>query len=63
MFEDEFWDKTVNDYKRQLISEFDSYKEVCSEITGEWLDLLKKNSARKEIKIKMILHLVKFTNK
>ena len=51
LFQDDFWEKSVNDYKRDLIMHKDYYKDLVSEVTSEWLELLNRTSRNKIIKI------------
>jgi replicative superfamily II helicase len=53
-FEDEDWDKTINSYKRDLILNGDTYKIAASQSTVEWIDLLVRVTARKDIKVRKV---------
>jgi hypothetical protein len=40
LFEDELWDKSIKDYKTDILKNADAYKRIVSEKCGEWIDLL-----------------------
>jgi hypothetical protein len=53
-FDDEHWDKTVNNYKKDLIRHADNYKLMATKNTGEWLDLLVRVGSRRVLKVKKV---------
>jgi hypothetical protein len=40
LFEDELWDKTIRDYKKDILNNRENFKNSVSEKCGEWIDLL-----------------------
>lgn len=54
LFDDELWDKSIRDYKSDILLNRDYYKEIVSAICGEWIDLLFNMSNSKTIKIDAI---------
>lgn len=53
-FEDDLWNRTINDYKRDLTENRDFYKSLVSLTSGEWIDLLYRVMRRKDHSIRRI---------
>lgn len=54
LFDDELWDKSIRDYKMDIISNGGNYKLLVSEKCGEWIDLLLHMSKTRAITIDAI---------
>lgn len=53
-FEDELWEKSIKDYKTDILLNKEHYKELVSAKCGEWIDLLFFLSSSKSITIDAI---------
>lgn len=51
LFEDELWDKSIKDYKTDILTNKEAYKLIVSEKCGEWVDLLFHMSNSKVITV------------
>lgn len=51
LFDDELWDKSIRDYKMDIITNGEDYKFLVSEKCREWIDLLLHMSKTRAITI------------
>lgn len=54
LFDNELQDRSIREYKKDLIIHKETYKEMVSSITAEWIDLLSRMSVWKEFLIDTI---------
>lgn len=54
LFEDEFWDKSIQDYKTDILENQEAYKLLVSEYCGEWIDMLLQATNAKTKTIKCV---------
>jgi hypothetical protein len=54
LLDGEFEGRTIGEYKRELVNNKDDYDWLVSANTGEWLDMLSRNSKNKKTTIKAI---------
>lgn len=54
LFENELWDKSITNYRAEIVSKRDHYKSLVSEKCGKWIDLLTDTTISNLIRINSV---------
>lgn len=54
LFNDDDHERSISGFRRELIENRDYYKDLVSDVAGEWLDLLSRNADRRRIKVRKV---------